>query len=259
MKPLLLSVFDRLLRLFPSRFRDRFGEEMSLDFSDHLEEANKKGIVALLILLLQEARDLPGNLVRAHLEESGMLRILRSQPVTNGLRGAALFGAAFALAGMLSTWALQTMLAPESFIPRLQVLYFDAFHTEHGMELIAMIPSWFSSSGQRAGGGGDAGISVRKTLKDLRYMLAGMLGWFLHDAAHQMFVMPADLYFFLGSLHSTYLTYALYVLSGAFLGLIFVAAESERLANPALAGSWLGRLSIDRLRVYARAAPTVHY
>ena len=147
--------------------------------------------------------------------------------MTNSLRGAALFGAAFALAGMIGTWALQTMLAPESFIPRLQVLYFDTFHTEHGMELIAMIPSWLSSLASGIAVGAMLAFLFGKRSKTSRYMLAGMLGWFLHDAAHQMFVMPADLYFFLGSLHSTYLTYTLNVLSGAFLGLIFVAAESE--------------------------------
>ncbi len=228
MKRLLLTFFERFLRLFPRGFRQRFGEEMRLDFEDHLEEAGRYGTGAVMRFFFKEARDLPGNLLRAHMEEKGMLRLLRSQPLNHSLRGAVLFGAAFALTGLASSVILENTLAPDSFIARLQVAYFDVFHTEHGLELIAMIPTWISSLLAGLLVGAVLAILFGEDARKSRLMLAGMLGWFLHDAVHQIIVMPVNLTFFLGTLHTAYLTYALNILSGAFLGLIFVAARDRK-------------------------------
>lgn len=226
MRRLLLAFFERILALFPRGFRQRFGEEMHWDFEDRLEQAARNG--STLRFLFREARDLPVNLLRAHLEQGGMLHFLGAQPVTNSLRGAALFGAAFSVSGLVSTWLLQNWTAPDSLLSRLQVFYYDLFHTEHGLELIAMLPAWAGSLVTGLAVGALLAFLFRGRGKTSRYLLAGMLGWFLHDATHQMFILPANLEFYLGSLHTTWLTYALYILSGAFLGLIFVAAGSGK-------------------------------
>jgi ABC-type amino acid transport system permease subunit len=60
-----------------------------------------------------------------------------------------------------------------------------------------------------------------------RYILAGVMGWFLHDAVMDFMFIPTNLPFFLGTRHTTYLYFALRILSGAFLGLIFVLARSR--------------------------------
>jgi hypothetical protein len=220
--------YSRLLALFPPGFREQFRADMCSDFADGLHEAAQGGLFSALKFLLREALDLPGAVLHAHLEEANMVKVLRSGSMNAACRGALGFGAAYALSSLVSTWAMQTMLAPESFIGDLQVHYYDLFRTEHGLELISEIPSMLSSlvTGLLVGIG--LGILFGKPAYRLRYALAGMLGWFLHDVVINMFWIPQDLNFYLGTRHATYLADALRLLSGAFLGLIFVVARSQK-------------------------------
>jgi hypothetical protein len=61
-----------------------------------------------------------------------------------------------------------------------------------------------------------------------RYILIGMLGWFLHSEVTGILWYSSNLGFFLGSRHYFYLCIALGSLSGAFLGLIFTVAKSDK-------------------------------
>jgi hypothetical protein len=223
----ILGCYKHLLMLFPAGFRQQFSEEMQLDFEDHLEEASMAGALPAMRFLVREACCLPGAILRANLEEGGMLKVLRSQPVGHGLRGALAFGLAYALSGILSTVAFMLMSDPDnSIVARLQVYFFDTFHTEHGLELISMLPSLLTSlfTGLLIGTGLAVLFGDRESAS--RYILAGVMGWFLHDAVMDFMFIPTNLPFFLGTRHTTYLYFALRILSGAFLGLIFVLARS---------------------------------
>ena len=67
-----IHAYSRLLSLFPASYKNKFREDMILDFSDMAEEAGGKGTFPLLIFLARELRDFPINLVRAQFEEITM-------------------------------------------------------------------------------------------------------------------------------------------------------------------------------------------
>jgi len=64
--------YSRLLSLFPASYKNKFCEDMLLDFSDMAEEAGGKGTLPLLIFLVRELRDFPISLLRAHSEDITM-------------------------------------------------------------------------------------------------------------------------------------------------------------------------------------------
>lgn len=64
---LLLAWYALLLRLYPRRFREQFGEEMAAVFAGTLEDAARRGALPLLRVWLREMLAAPANLLRAHL------------------------------------------------------------------------------------------------------------------------------------------------------------------------------------------------
>lgn len=63
---LLTQVYSALLRLYPSRFRIEFTDELQSVFSDAMSEAARQGKRKLAIAFLRELRDLPGAALREH-------------------------------------------------------------------------------------------------------------------------------------------------------------------------------------------------
>ena len=63
---LIIRCYGLLIRLFPRRFRDEFGEEMTAVFTQVMMEAVERGRWAVTTVYLRELRDLPLNLVREH-------------------------------------------------------------------------------------------------------------------------------------------------------------------------------------------------
>jgi hypothetical protein len=59
-------LYTTILRLYPLRFQQEFAEEMQAVFDEALTEARKRSIVALLIVVYRELRDLPVCLVREY-------------------------------------------------------------------------------------------------------------------------------------------------------------------------------------------------
>lgn len=59
----LAGAYALLLQLYPHDFRDEFGEEMQVTFSDALKEAARHGTIALAQLSWRELRELPVNSV----------------------------------------------------------------------------------------------------------------------------------------------------------------------------------------------------
>ena len=70
--PTVTHAYGRLLSLFPASYKNKFREDMLLDFSDMAEEAGGEGTLPLLIFLVRELRDFPISLLRAHSEDITM-------------------------------------------------------------------------------------------------------------------------------------------------------------------------------------------
>lgn len=64
-----LWLHGRLLRRYPRRFREQFGDEMAHVFAQSVHDASAAGNRPLLILLARELRDWPASCLREHLHE----------------------------------------------------------------------------------------------------------------------------------------------------------------------------------------------
>jgi hypothetical protein len=224
-----IGVYKRLLRLFPASYKNKFSEDMLLDFSDLVVDANRKGTVALLYFFLHEMRDFPVSLLRAHAEENGMLKIIRSQPVNFGLRSALGFGVVFAFALPISMFVSDILFFPvDSVVTRLSIYYYDRFHVELGFELISWIPMALSHLLTGLVLGVLFALLFTDRSKHSRYILVGTLGWFLHNVISDVFVIFFNTWVFLDSNQFIYFNYMLSAFSGAIFGLIFIVAKSER-------------------------------
>lgn len=226
---IMTKIYGMLLKLYPSSFRNEFEEQMLLDFSDMVRDIELKRWFPFLLFCVGELVDFPINLLTVHLKHGSMFEILHSQPVNHALRGALGYGVVFGLANLISQFVnLKLFLDGNSIVGNLQVLYFDLFHTEHGLELISWLPNAIASllTGLLLGILFAALFADRSTYR--RYILSGMLGWFLHVAIRDVLWQSANLGFFLGSRHSMYLIITESVLSYTFLGLIFIVAKSEK-------------------------------
>jgi hypothetical protein len=60
----LISIYSKLLLLYPRSFRNEFGEEMQGVFRDSVDEASKDGILFLVIVGLREMVNLPGSVLQ---------------------------------------------------------------------------------------------------------------------------------------------------------------------------------------------------
>ena len=224
---ILSAFYGWLLNFYPRAFREEFGEEMLSDFEDTLDSASQNSIFSLTIVLFRELRDIPINLFRTNLKEVGMLKIFRSQPVSNGLRGALGFGLAFAGASVINSFFMFGLTSRILFLNRLGTIIFDYFRAENkptnfsilSLIILALAALVF-------------GILFAVFFADRpqypRYILAGMLGWFAPNAIAAVFsnTMNADHY--ADSMQPFYLYGSFSVLTGAFLGMVFSVAKSER-------------------------------
>lgn len=226
---ILTKIYFYLVHLYPRRFREDFMSEMLSDFSDMAADANRKGIFSLISFCLRELIEFPANLLRTHAMEGRMFKILRSQPVNNGLRGALGFGSVFALALPISMLVSNILFFPIfSIVTRLQVSYYDRFHVEQGFELISWIPSALSYILTGLVLGVIFAILFADRSKYPRYILACMLGWFLQHAMSDIFNIFFNFGVSLDGDQLIYFGYMTLAFSGAIIGLIFVVAKSER-------------------------------
>jgi hypothetical protein len=226
---LVIRIHDLFLRLYPKAFRSEFEGQMQLDFADLANDASRKGKLSIVLFGLRELIDFPVNLLEIHLKEGSAFKVIHSIPVNHALRGALGYGMVFALAIPISEFvSLKLFIEDNSLVGNLQVLYFDLFHTEHGLELISWIPHAVASLLSGLVLGIFFAVLFVDRSKYGRYILAGMLGWFLHDAVATLLWFSADLVFFLGGRQVIYLNRTEAVLSGTFLAFAFIAAKSEK-------------------------------
>jgi hypothetical protein len=226
---LLTQLYQYLLRLYPRSVQEEFTEEMLSDFSDLAMDASRRGISSLIVFCVQELFDFPINLLRLYWREGRMSRVFRLQPVNYGLRGALGYGIVFGLATLISEFVnLKLFVEDHSIIGNLQVFFFDLFHTEHGLELIGWLPNAIASLLTGLVLGILFALLFADRSKYKRYIVAGMLGWFLHDAVTSILWSSANLGFFLATRHIIYFSRTELFLSSAFLGLTFIVAKSEK-------------------------------
>src|SRR5512133_872283 len=60
----LISIYSKLLLLYPRSFRKEFGDEMQVVFRDSVNDAVKDGILFLVIVGMREIVNLPGNVLQ---------------------------------------------------------------------------------------------------------------------------------------------------------------------------------------------------
>lgn len=236
----IIRLYKYALRLYPSSFRKEFEGQMLLDFSDMAADAGRKGIFSLILFCLRELIDFPMHLLRVHFEEGPLFIILRSQPVNTGLRSGLGFGITFALSLPLTMLVSETVLYPiDSIVTSLSIFYYDHFHVEPGFELILWIPSAFSSLLTGLALGSSFAVLFADRSKYSRYILAGMLGWFLHDAMSDLFIVFFNTQIFLDGNQTGYFFYTVSAFSGAIFGLIFIVAKSEQPEAVELLTRWV--------------------
>jgi hypothetical protein len=227
---LALWLYTRLLSFYPAQFLAEFQDEMVSVFAAMLGEAAQVGAFPLLKVCLRELRDFPLNLLRAHLKEGSMVKMLRSQPVDNSLRLALGLGLAGLFSELLSLLLLPLSLNAD-IIGELQGLYFDFFKNEHGIGIVAWLPDVLNSILAGLVLGLFLALLFAERSKYARYMIIGLLGWFLHRAGTDIFLYSANLDFYLSPQQAIYFSQAKMILAGAFLGLTIVVARSEKNAG----------------------------
>lgn len=193
----LIALYSRLLHLYPPKYRVEFEEQMLLDFSDMAADAGRKGIFSLILFCLQELIDFPVNLLRIHFEEGRIFKILRSQPVNNGLRSALGFGIAFGLTLPITMFAYQLLAPIEKLVTDLQVFCYDLFHAEQGFDLISWMPSALSSLFTGLVLGLLIAILFADRSRYPRFIIAGLVGWFFYRAMHDLLTIHFDFWVFL--------------------------------------------------------------
>jgi len=223
-----LTVFySWLLRFYPGSFREEFSEEMLLDFRDTLDSASQNGIFSLSMVLLRELRDIPINLLQSHWKESSMLKILRSQPVSNGLRGAIGFGIGFASVA-IAGWGVSNWLytAFEPAIANLSIWYYDIFHDEIYILLSYDILSLISFALTGVIFGLLFALFLGDRSNRFRYIFAGTLGWFIPHAISHVLSRSFGWSFYLSESQSNILGITGIILTGVLLSATFSMSES---------------------------------
>ena len=207
-------LYEILLRLYPRLFQEEFRGEMLSDFSDMAADAGRKGIFSLILFCLRELIDFPINLLRVHFEEGRIFKILRSQPVNHGLRSGLGFGIAFALTVPISIFVYNQ-------------LFFWLDSMELGPELSLWIPGKLSALATGLILGASLALLFADRSQYSRYILVGMLGWFLSHLVGDIF-MSFNLWGYLTGIQFWIFDCMVLAFSGAIFGLIFVIVKSEQ-------------------------------
>lgn len=224
----IIRVYDLLLRLYPGSFRNEFEEQMLLDFSDMAMDAEKKGKSSLVLFFLREVLDFPVNLLRVHFKQGYVFKILRSQPVNSGLRGAIGFSVGFAAAA-IAIWGFSSWLfsAFEPTVSYLSVWIYDTFQNEDGTRLLSGVLSILSWALTGIVFGLLFALLLGNRTKFLRYMIAGALGWTIPTTVSVILSDSFGWPYFLSESQTRVLDYSIYILIGVFLSAAFIVAESD--------------------------------
>jgi hypothetical protein len=117
---LLIKIYSFLLGLYPPAFRNEFREQMLLDFSDMVIDADAKGKSYLFRFCIREMFDFPLNLLRVHGKENKMLC---SKSLNFGLRGAVGFGVVYTLTFQIVKFIYAKLSFIDDIVAQWQVSY----------------------------------------------------------------------------------------------------------------------------------------
>ncbi len=137
-------IYTLLLRLYPTGFRDEFGEEMTAVFAKAVREAAKRGWVSLTAVFLREIRDWPGSVLqerlRARRRKMASNQFIEEKPLSRRELLAALI--IFLLPIFFYIFAT-TGIPPSKWIDYFMLLLFGgALLFALGLAIIKGLPRW---------------------------------------------------------------------------------------------------------------------
>jgi hypothetical protein len=221
---LLIKIYSFLLGLYPPAFRNEFREQMLLDFSDMVIDADAKGKSYLFRFCIREMFDFPLNLLRVHGKENKMLC---SKSLNFGLRGAVGFGVVYTLTFQIVKFIYAKLSFIDDIVAQWQVSYYDQYHIEKSYAFISQIPYFLSLLISGLLLGCLFAILFAERSQYAHYFWVGTLGWLLQNLIGWV-LMSFNFWVFLTEIQYTYFSYMMMVLSGAVWGLIFAVVKSER-------------------------------
>lgn len=202
---------------------------MLLDFSDMAMDAQKKGQFSFMLFCLRESIDFPVNLLRLHLKDGPMFKMLCSQPARTGLKGAFGFGIGFAVISIV-TWKLSFWLF-SALDPALQswpIWYYDTFRTEKGIFLFQDLLLLMFSALMGIIFGLLFALILGNRAKFYRNVLAAALGWTIPTVISSILSDSFGWQYFLNENQTRILGYFQAILLGLFLSAAFIIVESDR-------------------------------
>lgn len=130
-----VRLYRVLIGLYPSQYRDEFGDELAGVFTCMLNDSAQEGSFALLKTCLRELWDLPGSIVWAHIRSlrGGYMKTwMNSQPVQFSLRSGVGIGASYLAINVFGLFGRQlldfstgdsTMVSTYAFIVIWSILF----------------------------------------------------------------------------------------------------------------------------------------
>ena len=229
MTSIVIKTFSFLLGFYPAEFCSDFRDQMLQDFSDMAVDAERKGRSSLFLFCLRELIDFPVNLLRLHLKDGPIFKMLRSQPAKTGLQSAFGFGLGFAVTYIVS-WKISHWLF-SALDPALQswsIWYYDTFRTEKGIFLFQDLLSLMFSALTGIVFGLFFALILGNRTKFYRYMIAAALGWTIPTTVSSILSDSFGWPYFLSEVQMWILGYSQAILPGLFLSAAFIIAESDR-------------------------------
>jgi hypothetical protein len=221
---ILVKSYGGFLHLYPASFREKFEQEMLLDFRDMVEEAGKRGSVALLMVLLRELRDFPLNLLVAHLREGHMSGVFQRGPARGAFQGA--LALALALITMFTTIHLiSTAMYGQGWLFLMRAAKSIGWSLNFGPTAQLMMAYLTYGMGALLGGIILA-VCLWETHRIKLYVLAGVLGW----AGPLLIVRTIGSLLITASvpLRNTVLDYSWTILAGLGFGAVFSLILRDR-------------------------------
>lgn len=221
----LIKIYAFLLRLYPTRFRTEFEEQMLQDFSDFVDDSHKKGKFALLQVCIREFFDFPVNLLKVYYREVTLLINLLPEPANHAVRGALGFGAGFAFLSTAGWWVSGLIYALWKPI----IEYLSAFSGEASQaDWLYMFPfaTYLVVTSLTFGGLIAYFLGNRSNFE--RYVLAGAFSWLIPEILSYALVDSLRYEYYQNEPFSSLLGYSMLVLMGTFFSASHVLAENNR-------------------------------
>ncbi len=155
-----------------------------------------------------------------------MRKVFRSRPANYGVRGALGFAIAFFLDSLFERFIYQKFAASSEAV---EDLLWGLFHAPIPGNAVFLISFFVSVLVTGLLFGIAAALLFADRSRYFRYIVASMAGWFLWFAIGNVVDETlGNTSFYLGTKYAAYLTQMIWVLSCAFLGLIFVVARNNK-------------------------------